>query len=86
MKIYRAAETQLHVFLTSSLDGDEWSVTGPNRYNTRERAPGTNYREEWVGHNQSRNYGANKTSCFCHELNPDCSLSYYSQLQRKFLM
>jgi len=38
-------EVQLHAFLTSALDGGEWSVSGPGRFIRRERAPDTH----WIG-------------------------------------
>jgi hypothetical protein len=42
-------EAQLHVFLTSALDGCEWSVSRPGRFTPRERAPGTHWIGGWVG-------------------------------------
>jgi hypothetical protein len=36
---------QLHVFLTSALDGGEWSGSCPSHFTLRERAPGTH----WIG-------------------------------------
>jgi hypothetical protein len=38
-------EIQLHAFLTSALDGGEWSASRPGRFTPRERAPGTH----WIG-------------------------------------
>jgi hypothetical protein len=32
-------------FLTSALDGDEWSASRPCRYSSEKRAPGTH----WIG-------------------------------------
>jgi hypothetical protein len=34
-------EVQLHVFLTSTLDGGEWSASRPGRFTPGVRAPGT---------------------------------------------
>jgi hypothetical protein len=34
---------------TSALDGGEWSVSRPCRFNSRERAPGAHWIEGWVG-------------------------------------
>jgi hypothetical protein len=43
-------ETQLHAFLTSALDGGEWSATQPVRFTPGERAPpGTHWTGGWVG-------------------------------------
>jgi hypothetical protein len=39
-----------HAFLTSSVDGKEWSATRPGRfYPRKKRAPDTNWTEGWVG-------------------------------------
>jgi hypothetical protein len=35
--------------LTSSLDGAEWSASRPDRFTSRERAPGTHWIGGWVG-------------------------------------
>jgi hypothetical protein len=32
MKVYRGEEIQLHSFLTSAPDGDEWSMSRPDRF------------------------------------------------------
>jgi len=39
----------LHAFVTSALDGDEWSASCPGRFTPRERAPGTRWIGGWVG-------------------------------------
>jgi hypothetical protein len=36
-------------FLTSALDGGEWSASRPGRFTPRERAPGTAWIGGWVG-------------------------------------
>jgi hypothetical protein len=36
-------------FLTSALDGGEWSASRPGRYTPRERGPGTYRVGGWVG-------------------------------------
>jgi hypothetical protein len=41
MKAYWGAEVWLHAFLTSALDGGEWSASRPVRFTPRERALGT---------------------------------------------
>jgi hypothetical protein len=41
-------EEQLHAFLTSALDGCEWSASRPGRFSPKEWAPGTHWRGEWV--------------------------------------
>jgi hypothetical protein len=41
-------EVQHHSFLTSALDGGEWSATRPSRFTPRERAPGSHWIGGWV--------------------------------------
>jgi hypothetical protein len=45
MKVYLGVEVQLHAFLTSALDGGDWSASRPGRFAPTERAPGTH----WIG-------------------------------------
>jgi hypothetical protein len=42
-------EVLLYEFLTSALDGGEWSASRPGRLTPRERAPGTYWIGGWVG-------------------------------------
>jgi len=35
MKSYGGVEVYLYAFLTSALDGDEWSASRPSRFNPR---------------------------------------------------
>jgi hypothetical protein len=35
--------------LTSPLDGGEWSASGPGRFTSKGRAPGTHWIGGWVG-------------------------------------
>jgi hypothetical protein len=44
MKLYWVVEVQLHAFLTSALDGDEWSASHAGRFTSRETIPGTQSR------------------------------------------
>jgi hypothetical protein len=41
MKTIGGVEVQLHAFLTSALDGGEWSASHPGCFTPGERAPGT---------------------------------------------
>jgi hypothetical protein len=41
MKAYEEVDVQIHIFLTSALDGGEWSASHPGRFIPGERAPGT---------------------------------------------
>jgi len=41
MMTYEGVEVYLHAFLTSALDGGEWSASGPDRFTSGDRAPGT---------------------------------------------
>jgi hypothetical protein len=38
----------MHIFLTSALDGGEWSTSRPCRFTPGERAPGTHWIGGWV--------------------------------------
>jgi hypothetical protein len=49
MKTYGEVEVYLHAFLSSALDGGEWSASRPGRFTPRERAPGTHCIGGWVG-------------------------------------
>jgi hypothetical protein len=50
MKTYWGMEVKLHAFLTSALDGGEWSASRPASYTPRERVPGTHWIGGWVSH------------------------------------
>jgi hypothetical protein len=39
---------QIHLFLTSALDGGEWSASCPSRFSPREKGPGIQWTEGWV--------------------------------------
>jgi hypothetical protein len=42
-------EVQIHAFLTSALDGGEWSASRPGRFTSGETNPGTYSIWGWVG-------------------------------------
>jgi len=44
VKMYRGAEVELHSFLTSAMDGGEWSASCPSQFTSREIAPSTHWR------------------------------------------
>jgi hypothetical protein len=48
MKTYGVVEVELQSFLTSALDGDEWSVSRPDRFTPGEKAPDTHWLGGWV--------------------------------------
>jgi hypothetical protein len=41
MKMYGGVDVSIHVFLTSAVDGGDWSASFPGRFTTVERSPGT---------------------------------------------
>jgi hypothetical protein len=45
MKAYGGVDVQIHIFLTSTLGGGEWSASRPCHFNPGERAPST----QWIG-------------------------------------
>jgi hypothetical protein len=49
MKTYWGVEVQIHAFLTSAIDGGEWSALRPVRFITTERATSTHWTGGWVG-------------------------------------
>jgi hypothetical protein len=49
MKGHWRGEIQLHAFLTSTLDGGEWSGSRPGHFTPREIAAGTHWIGGWVG-------------------------------------
>jgi hypothetical protein len=49
MKTYWGVEVEVHIFLTSALDGGQWSASRPGRFTLGERAPGTHWVGGWVG-------------------------------------
>jgi hypothetical protein len=49
MKTYWGSGGIAHTFLTSALDGGEWSASRPGRFTPRERALGTHWMGGWVG-------------------------------------
>jgi hypothetical protein len=48
MKAYGGVDLEIHVFLTSAVVGEEWSVSRPGRFIPGERAPGTHWLGGWV--------------------------------------
>jgi hypothetical protein len=69
-------EVQIRVFLTSVLDGSEWSASRPGRVILVQRAPGTNYIGGWVGPRSGLNAMEKRTiSCPYRESNTNSSAS-----------
>jgi hypothetical protein len=48
MKAYRGVDVWIHILLTSTLVGGEWSASRPGRFIHGERAPGTHWIGGWV--------------------------------------
>jgi hypothetical protein len=49
MKIYNGVEVYLPPFLTSALDGGDWSASSPGHFTLMETAPGIYWIAVWVG-------------------------------------
>jgi hypothetical protein len=57
-------------FLTSALDGGEWSASRPARFTPGERAPGTHWITDWVGPRAGLDTAKKREiSCPCRESN-----------------
>jgi hypothetical protein len=48
MTEYGGVDVQIHIFLTTTLVGSEWSVSRPGRFTPSEKAPGTHWIEGWA--------------------------------------
>jgi hypothetical protein len=49
MKAYRGENVQIHAFLSSALDGGEWSASHSGCFTPKERAPGSHLYRRLVG-------------------------------------
>jgi hypothetical protein len=50
MKAYEGVDVQIHIFLTSTLVGGEWSASRPGHFTPGENASGTHWIGGWVDH------------------------------------
>jgi hypothetical protein len=50
MNAYGGVDVLIHVFLTSTLVGGEWSASHSGRFTPGERARGSHWVGDWVGH------------------------------------
>jgi hypothetical protein len=48
MKAYGRVNILIHIFLTSELAGDEWSLSRPDSFTPGGKAPGTHWIGGWV--------------------------------------
>jgi hypothetical protein len=49
VKAFRGVGVELHAFLTSALDGSEWSASCPGGFTPGKGSPGIHFIEGWVG-------------------------------------
>jgi hypothetical protein len=64
-------KVQFHAFLTSALDGGEWSASLPGRFTPRERASGSHWIGAWLGPRASLDAVVKrKITSPCGESNP----------------
>jgi hypothetical protein len=69
MKTYGVMEVQLHAFLTSALDGGEWSVSRHTRFIPRKGARCVYWLGDWVPEPVWTRW-RKKNVCLCRESNP----------------
>lgn len=75
------AEVQLHIFLTSALNGLEWSDLGQERLTPRKKTPRNTAKRKLVGSRAGHDVSVKKISCPCWGPNPVSSSpqsSYYT--------
>jgi hypothetical protein len=48
MRAYGGVDVYIHIFLTSTLVGGEWSASRPGLFTPEERTPGTHWIGGWV--------------------------------------
>jgi hypothetical protein len=53
MKAYWGVDVYFQKFLTSAIDGGDWSALRPGRFTPREKAPRTHWLEGWLGQSRS---------------------------------
>jgi hypothetical protein len=71
MKTYGGVKVVAPLFLTSVIDGDEWSASHTYSFIPRERAPYAHCLGGWVGLGASLDYvEKSKIFCPCQESNP----------------
>jgi hypothetical protein len=51
----KAGDVDIHMFLTSALFEDEWSVLCPSSFTLRERVPSTHWIGGWMSHRATQN-------------------------------
>jgi hypothetical protein len=73
MRMYWGVEVWLHAFLTSALDGGEWSASRPGRFIPREKAPGNHWVGGWDGPRAGLDVVKSKIPSPCRDFNPRTS-------------
>jgi len=73
MKTWRSGVTQFLTFLTSVLDGGEWSASPPGQFTTGEGVPSSHWIGGWVGPTASLDAVARRNiPCLSQELDCGC--------------
>jgi hypothetical protein len=70
MKTFSWVEVYLHAFLTSALDGSEWSAWRPDRSSSGKIVPNTDWIGSWVGPRGNVDSVRKKNLFPCWESNP----------------
>jgi hypothetical protein len=66
----QGVQVWLHAFLTSALDGGEWSASHPGLFTPRERATGTHCIGGWVGPRTGLGTVVKRKIPLCRDSNP----------------
>jgi hypothetical protein len=80
MKAYGGGGGIAPPFLTSALDGGEWSASLPCRFTRGERAPGTAWIGDRVDPRAGLDAAENRIILHCRELNPGRPARRYTEL------
>jgi hypothetical protein len=74
MKAYGGVDVYIHIFLTSTLAGGEWSASRPGRFTPGESSTDANWIGGWVNPRAGLHYVEKKNSWSYRDSNSDSSV------------